>query len=165
MFTAGNIEWTLGRDRAYLATKDEVLDHFACCLDVIKQRVRVDEYFGCAVESDVETDGIVRVTCRSTDGRPYEPYISRGGAVQSINPRSITLQLSTFMGYFMTHLLMLGKVNDLPLYELDMMDMRAKSNAAFLLALFTLALHNLSLMSECVPNKVFSECGVDVNRW
>ena len=35
MFTAGNIEWTLGRDRSYLATKDEVLDHFEHCLNVI----------------------------------------------------------------------------------------------------------------------------------
>ena len=27
MFTAGNIKWTLGKDRSYLATKGEVLDH------------------------------------------------------------------------------------------------------------------------------------------
>jgi hypothetical protein len=26
-FTVGNIEWTLGADRSYLATKGEVLDH------------------------------------------------------------------------------------------------------------------------------------------
>ena len=45
MFTAGNVKWTLGRDRSYLATKGEVLDHFEHCLNVIKQWVRVDEYF------------------------------------------------------------------------------------------------------------------------
>jgi cation diffusion facilitator CzcD-associated flavoprotein CzcO len=60
MFTAGNIEWTLGRDRSYLATKGEVLDHFQHCLNVIKQRVRVDEFFGWEVESHDESDGIVR---------------------------------------------------------------------------------------------------------
>src|SRR6266404_2317806 len=43
MFTAGNIEWTLGKDRSYLATKDEVLDHFEHCLNVIRQRVEVHE--------------------------------------------------------------------------------------------------------------------------
>ncbi|MDT5105124.1 MAG: hypothetical protein QOI25_2637, partial [Mycobacterium sp.] len=69
MFTAGNIKWTLGKDRSYLATKGEVLDHFEHCLNVIKQRVRVDEFWGWAVESDDETDGIVRITCRSSDGR------------------------------------------------------------------------------------------------
>ena len=51
MFTAGNIKWTLGQDPSYLATKGEVLDHFQHCLNVIKQRVRVDEYFGWDVES------------------------------------------------------------------------------------------------------------------
>lgn len=40
LFTAGNIKWTLGRERSYLATKPEVLDHFDHCLDVIKQRCR-----------------------------------------------------------------------------------------------------------------------------
>jgi cation diffusion facilitator CzcD-associated flavoprotein CzcO len=70
MFTAGNIEWTLGKHRSYLATKGEVLDHFEHCLRVIKQRVRVDEYFGWAMESDEETGGVVRITCRSSDGRP-----------------------------------------------------------------------------------------------
>jgi cation diffusion facilitator CzcD-associated flavoprotein CzcO len=28
LFTAGNIEWTLGQDPSYLATKGEALDHF-----------------------------------------------------------------------------------------------------------------------------------------
>ena len=42
----------------YLATKGEVLDHFDHCLNVIKQRVRVDEYFGWTLESHDEADGI-----------------------------------------------------------------------------------------------------------
>ena len=69
MFTAGNIKWTLGQDRSYLATKGEVLDHFEHCLNVIKQRVQVDEFFGWALESHDEADGIVRITCRSSDGQ------------------------------------------------------------------------------------------------
>src|SRR5215211_5425272 len=69
MFTAGNIKWTLGQPRSYLATKGEVLNHFEHCLDVIKQRVRVDQFFGWSLESDDETDGIVRVPCRSSDGQ------------------------------------------------------------------------------------------------
>jgi Pyridine nucleotide-disulphide oxidoreductase len=375
MFTAGNIKWTLGRSRDYLATQGEVLDHFAHCLDVIKARVRVDEFFAWEVESHDETAGVVRVTCRSSDGRrlvietkqlikahgfqcrpnhplelsservqsvspnycdmrrddistsvdpvwiigggktamdtahalitgrpgrevnlvagsgtyflrrdqilptglgrwwrgksftnlamdvahrfdgtnesavntwfretyglqmtpqsgnfllglmsdsesrtiaaglndvvmdhledvvdcdhstelllrsgsvrsiqpgswivnctgyfnyddrPYEPYLSPGGAVLSINPRSVTLQLTTFMAYFMTHLLMLGKIRDLPLYELDAMELRHKANSAFPLALFALALHNLSLIFEETPTTVFSECGIDFSNW
>ena len=69
MFTAGNIKWTLGQDRSYLATKGEVLDHFQHCLNVIKERVRVDEYFGWDVESDEEISGDRSRHCRSPDGR------------------------------------------------------------------------------------------------
>jgi hypothetical protein len=69
MFTAGNIAWTLGRDRSYLATKDEVLDHFEHCVNVIRQRVQVEEFFGWAVQSHEEADGVVRITCRSSDGQ------------------------------------------------------------------------------------------------
>jgi hypothetical protein len=69
------------------------------------------------------------------------------------------------MGYFMTHVLMLGKIRDIPLYELDAMELRNKSNAAFPFTLFTLALYNLSLITGRIPNKAFAECGIDVNRW
>jgi len=376
MFTAGNIKWTLGRDRSYLATKEEVLGHFEHCLDVIKQQVQVDELWGCELETHEEADGVVRITCRSSDGRPlvleakrlikaygfqtkpndpleitsrrvqsvspdycdmrceemrasdapvwiigggktamdtahaliteypgrevnlvagsgtyflsrdkilpagarrwwrgtpfinfgfeltrrfdgtnetdvgewfrdthgtwltpqtgnfllgvlseaenktiaaglndvimdhlvdavdrngstdlvfrsgstktiqpgswivnctgyfkrsvdrdYVPYLSRGGSVLSIEPRSVTLHLTSYMGYFMTHLLMCDKLRDLPLYELDALDLRNKSNAAFPYTLFALVQHNLSLISDVLPAKVFSECGLDFNLW
>ena len=104
MFTAGNIKWTLGQDRSYLATKGEVLDHFQHCLNVIKERVQVDQYFGWAFESDDEADGIVRVTCRSSDGHslvieakrlikayglpvmPNDPLEISSARVQSVSP-------------------------------------------------------------------------------
>jgi hypothetical protein len=375
MFTAGNIKWTIGKDRSYLATRGEVLDHFARCVDVIKQRVQVDEFFGWALQSHEETDGVVRITCRSSDGRvalikakrlikaygfrimpndpleisservisvspdvcdmrgnemrasdtpvwvigggktamdtahalitehpgreinllagsgtyflsrdrffptgarrwwggslvsdvaretarrfdgtneaevgnwfratygtwltpdtgnflfgvlsesenntiaaglndvimdhlvdavdrngttelvlrsgatkaiqpgswivnctgyvfrsdqPYEPYVSGGGAVVSIQPRSATLQLTSLIAYFLTHLLFLGKISDVPLYELDAQEMRRKSRAASPYALFSLVQHNLSLISDSVPTKVFADCGLDLNRW
>jgi hypothetical protein len=375
MFTAGNIKWTLGRDRSYLATKGEVLDHFEHCLDVIRRRVRVDERFGWALESDDETGGLVRITCRSSDGRllvveskqlikaygfrvepndpfeisstrvlsvspdfcdmrgdemrasdtpvwiigggktamdtahaliteypgrevnlvagsgtfftsrerilpsgagrwwrgkvfssvgmemcrrfdgtnetdvanwyratygtwltpqtgnfllgvlsetenatiaaglnhvimdhavdvidrngatdlvfrsgatktiqpdswivnctgyllqrdhPYEPYVSPSGAVVSIQPRSATLHLSSYMAYFLTHLLFLGKIKDVPLYELDGQALRAKSRAAGPYTLVSLVQYNLSLISDSVPAKVFGECGLDFDRW
>ncbi len=99
------------------------------------------------------------------DDRPYEPYVSSSRAVLSLNPRSITLQLPTFMGYFMTHLMMLGNIRDIPLYELDGMDLRNKANQTFPLAIFALTFHNLSLMLDHLPSTVFSQCGMDANRW
>lgn len=375
MFTAGNIKWTLDRDRSYLATKSEVLDHFEHCLNVIRQRVRVEEFFGWTVESDDENDGTVRINCKSSDGqrlvieakrlikaggfhvkpndplqisstrilsvspdfcdmrcdemrasdtpvwiigggktamdtayaliteypdrevnlvggsgtyfmsrdrilpsgarrwwrgtpfiqlgmeltrrfdgtneievadwfrttygawltpttanfllgvlseaenktiaaglsevimdhlvdavdhngatelvfrtgstkaiqpgswivnctgyfkaddRPYAPYLSRGGSVVSIHPRSATLHLTYVMAYFMTHLLFLDKISGVPLYELDTIDLRNKANTAFPFAMISLALHNMSLIADSVPPKVLIEFGADINLW
>ncbi|MFD4369733.1 FAD-dependent oxidoreductase [Rhodococcus sp. NPDC058521] len=375
LFTAGNIKWTLGQDRAYLATKSEVLAHFEHCLEVVRQRVQVDEYFGWELESHDESDGVVRITCHSSDGhlmiveakrlikasgfgivpndpleisssrvtsvspdycdmrgeeigasdapvwivgggktamdtahtlithypgrevnlvagsgtyfsnrdrlfpagarrwwggtlvtgifvemgrrfdgtneidvatwmrdtygtwltpttgnyllgvlseaenktiaaglnevimdhvvdavdrngetdlmfrsglsrtiqpgswivnctgyvlkgdKPYEPYVSEGGAVLSVQPRSATLHLTSYTGYFLTHLLFLDKLRDLPLYELDALDLRKKSNAVFPYAVGSLTMHNLSLMLDSVPNKVLLDCGLDLDHW
>jgi len=376
MFTAGNIKWALGKDPSYLATKGEVLDHFSHCVDVIKQRVRVEEFFGWEFESEKETDGIVRITCRSSEGErrvveakrlikayglgvmpndplavssdrvqsvspdycdvrsgdmrasnapvwiigggktamdtayalvteypgrevnlvagrgtffasrdgvfpggarrwwggtsltgvaaqmgrrfdgtneaqvqewfraafgtfltptadnyvlgvlseaekrmisgglndivmdyfvdavdrngatelvfrsgstktiepgswiinctgyvgldgdyPYEPYVSASGAVVSINVRSATLHLPAFQGYFLSHLLFLDKIRDVPLYELDQQDLRHKSHLVFPYALFALAQYNLSLIYDAVPMRVFSQNALDFDKW
>ncbi|MDH6284710.1 hypothetical protein M2280_005971 [Prescottella agglutinans] len=68
MFTAGDIDWTLDRSPSYLATKDEVLAHFQHCLDVIRERVWVDAFFGWSFEAAEETADGVRITCTSPDG-------------------------------------------------------------------------------------------------
>ncbi|MFI5502670.1 FAD-dependent oxidoreductase [Nocardia asteroides] len=68
MFTAGNIDWTLGADPSYLAAGPEVLGHLEHCLDTIEQRVQVDELLGTTMVSHTETDGVVRVVCASAGG-------------------------------------------------------------------------------------------------
>ena len=375
MFTAGNIKWTLGQERSYMATKGEVPDHFQHCLHVLKQRVQIDERFGWALESDEETDGVVRITCRSSGGQrrvveakrlikayglravpndpfeissrrvqsvspdfcdmrsddmrasdtpvwiigggktardtahaliteylgrevnlvagsgtfftsrdrffptgtrrwwggallssiamemarrfdgtnetdvanwyrpmygtwltpvtanfllgvlsesetktitaglndvivdylvdvvdhdgstelvfrsgstkaidpgswivnctgyvtrgdyPYEPYVSGSGAVVSLQLRSATFHLPSYMAYFLTHQMFLGTISDVPLYELDMQDLWNKSKAALPYTMFSLAQHNLSLIADSVPTKVFRDCGLDFDRW
>jgi hypothetical protein len=67
-FTAADIKWTLRADRAYLATKDEVLDHFSHCVDVVKDRVGLDEWLGTELLSHEAGDEAIRLTCRSIDG-------------------------------------------------------------------------------------------------
>ncbi|TVR34462.1 MAG: potassium transporter [Balneolaceae bacterium] len=71
-FTAGNIEWTLGKAQEHLATKNEVLDHLQHCLEVIKRRIRVTELFGCEFENAEEVGGMVRINCISGEGREIE---------------------------------------------------------------------------------------------
>src|ERR1700729_485847 len=110
MFTAGNIKWTLGEKRSYLATKGEVLDHLAYCLEVIKQRVCVEEFFGWEFESDQEFDGKVQIICRSLDGKqvvveakrlikaygfrvtPNDPLEFSSARVESVSPDSCDMR-------------------------------------------------------------------------
>jgi len=375
MFTAGNIEWTLGREPSYLATKGEVLDHFAHCLSVIEKDLRVDEFFGWTLESEEEIDGVVRVHCRGADGRtmvietaklikahgfevepneplalssravhsvspdtcdmrsapirddsapvwvvgggktamdtvhalvqaypgrqvnllagggtffhnrdfffpqglarwhrgmlvstlttevvrrfdgtneaevwdwhratcglavtpqtgnfalgvlseaeqrvitdglndvvmdhlldvvddadgatlrlrsgaerrvepgswfvnctgylttreqPYEPYISPSGNVLSIQIRSATLHLTSFAAYFATHLLLSGKIREVPLYELDVYDLYHTSRKAFAYTLISLVQYNLSLYADSIGLRAFRECGLVFDRW
>jgi hypothetical protein len=96
---------------------------------------------------------------------PYEPYRSPGGNILSIQMRSSTMHLPSFMAYFSTHLLFSGKLCDVPLYELDWLDLRQKSPAALVPTLMTLAQHNLSLYADNLPMKAFRELGLDFDRW
>ncbi len=104
LFTAGNTPWTLGRDRDHLATKHEVLDHLQHCLEVAASRVQVSTLFGWEVESHVEGEESVRITCRSNDGEtrvveadrlirafghavsPNEPLELSSARVRSVSP-------------------------------------------------------------------------------
>ena len=375
MFTAGNIAWTLGRDPGYLATKDEVLDHFGYCLAQIRQRVRVEEWLGWSHVSDTQDAGGVRVVCRTGSGdehvidagrlikaygfgiatndalpvsstrvrsvspdfcdmrsgeiaadtapvwivgsgktamdtahtlitrnpgreinmlagsgtffssrdrffptgarrwwsgttvsglsgelahlfdgtnereaaqwmrerfgtgptaradnfllgvlseaetrtistglheivmghladavdvgdgvdlvlddgaakripagswlvnctgylgnteQPYEPYTNADGTVLSIQTRSATMHFTSYEGYFMTHLMMLDKLRDIPLYALDLQQLLHRSKAVMPFAMFTLVQYNLGLIADEVPSRVFKECGLDFDRW
>jgi hypothetical protein len=59
----------------------------------------------------------------------------------------------------------LDKIADVPLYELDMQELRRKSSAALPYTLMSLVQHNLSLISDSVPAKVLLDCGLDFDRW
>lgn len=375
MFTAGNIAWTLDREPAYLATKDEVLDHFSHCLQVLGQRVRVDEFFGWTMESHASVHGRQQVVCRAADGgtvtidtpklikaialdvspndpltlsstavhsvspdycdvrsgaiadddkpvwivgggktgmdtahalitacpgrevnliaaggtaffsrdkvlptgarrwwagtpttgigyqtahrfdgtneaevapwfqrryctqltstadnfllgvlseaekqtiaeglhsvvmdrlvdvvdrdgtaelvlaggahrtvergswlvnctgyllrkeHPYEPYCSSDGSVLSIQTRSGTLHLTSYMAYYLTHLMFLRKLGEVPLYEADFEEFRRKARSVLPYTMFSLINYNLGLIADAVPAKVFTECGLDFDRW
>src|SRR5579872_6246359 len=64
MFTAGNIAWTLKRERSYLATRDEVTAHLRHCLDVISKRFDVDARWSWEYLNHSEDGSSVVVTAR-----------------------------------------------------------------------------------------------------
>lgn len=96
---------------------------------------------------------------------PYAPYVSDGGKVASVTPRSAVSLLSSFAGYFITHLMMLDKLADLPLYELDTELLARADRDAWACALVALHLHNLAVMVDDVPRAVFAGNGLDFERW
>ena len=101
----------------------------------------------------------------AVDELPYEPYTSADGSVLSINTRSATMHLTSYAGYFMTHLMFQDKLSSAALYELDLYELQKRCKASLAFAMFALVLHNLSVIAEELPAKVFSECGLDFDRW
>lgn len=77
LFTAGNIKWRLDEERGHLASKPEVLDHLRHCLDVIGERVAVDERFGWDYVSHEEVDDGVRVRLRGPAGQTQIVHTTR----------------------------------------------------------------------------------------
>jgi hypothetical protein len=68
LFTAGNIAWTLRRERSYLATRDEVAAHLRHCFDVISNRLDVDARWGWDWLEQTENGTAVEVTASGPDG-------------------------------------------------------------------------------------------------
>jgi hypothetical protein len=69
------------------------------------------------------------------------------------------------MAYFSTHLLFSGKLCDVPLYEVDWMELYQKARRAFPFTLLTLAQFNLGLYADNLPMTAFREFGLDFDRW
>jgi hypothetical protein len=96
---------------------------------------------------------------------PYEPFCSPSGRVLSVNQRSDALLFTTFAGYLLTHLLMRDKLSKVPLYQIDWYDLRKKAGSSTSLAMWTVVLHNYTLLMEALPPTVFMRNGIDGDRW
>lgn len=96
---------------------------------------------------------------------PYEPFLSAGGRVVSIQPTSGIHFLTTFAAYFLVHLFFLGELARLPLYEMDYQALLRKDKVAFPFAAMTQVLYNTIVIMETVPARVMTECGLDFDRW
>jgi hypothetical protein len=97
--------------------------------------------------------------------QPYEPYVSMGGKVGIVSPRSALSLLTPFTGYYLGHLMMLGLLGELPLIELDGDSLARKSRAAWACAAVTASLYNLGVIAENVPRKVLSGNGLNPDLW
>lgn len=99
------------------------------------------------------------------DEHPYEPFLSPDGAVVSVQPTSGIHILTTFASYFLVHLYYLGKLGDVPLYELDHQALIKLDKTIFPLACVAQIIHNIIVIIDAVPMSVMAECGLDFDRW
>ena len=120
-------------------------------------------------ESRVAPVGTWLINCTGSllrEPSPYEPYVSTSGRTLSIQMRSSTTGVfSAFAGYFLTHLMFTDQLRDVPLYALDIEDLFSKARLLAIYASFSVSLHNLSLFSQALPNKVLLDCGLDYDLW
>lgn len=112
--------------------------------------------------------GAIVVNCTGyvmREDYPYEPFLSAGGRVVSIQPTSGIHFLTTFAAYFLVHLFFLGELGRLPLYEMDYQALLRKDKVAFPFAATTQVLYNIIVIMNAVPGRVMTECGLDFDRW
>ncbi|MBW8640188.1 FAD-dependent oxidoreductase [Hoeflea sp. WL0058] len=93
-----------------------------------------------------------------------EPYLSEHGAILTITPRSMVHFLSSAAAYFLTHLMFLEKLRDLPLYAFDGETMAAKNNHVYHTSLISLTFMNMVTMMQVLPFAIVNGCGLDFDR-
>lgn len=80
-FTVGDIPWELGKEASHLADRFEVLEHMRHCLDVIRGRVDMHEWYGCTYIDHREELGpegpLAVVTVTTADGERVEVRAKR----------------------------------------------------------------------------------------
>jgi hypothetical protein len=97
--------------------------------------------------------------------REYEPFASESGRVLSVNQRSDAMLFTHLGGYLLTHLLMRNKLATAGLYEIDWYDLRRRAGSSTTLAMWTVLLHNYTVLFAALPPTVFMRNGLDGDRW
>ena len=97
--------------------------------------------------------------------RAYEPYMSADGNVGVVSTRAAIALLPSFGGYYLGHLMMLGQLGELPLYELDGDELARQSREAWACAAVTVNLYNLSVIADNTPREVLSQNGLNLDLW
>ncbi len=126
MFTVGNFSWSLGKDRSYLATKDEVLNHFAECIDRLRTKVTLIEHYGYAYEGHKEVpvdDGYRAVArLRATSSADHTllirtPKLVKAFGMQVSGPKPLSLSSKNILSISPLELDLLEQApEDTPVY-------------------------------------------------
>ncbi|WP_172299779.1 FAD-dependent oxidoreductase [Pseudoruegeria sp. HB172150] len=96
---------------------------------------------------------------------PYTPYLSPNGAILTISQRSAVHFLPSASGYFCAHLFYLGKLPEVPIYEIDLVELLKEGRQLWYLTVLTHAVYNMIQLMDALPFDVLNRCGLDPDRW
>lgn len=112
--------------------------------------------------------GTVLVNCTgylNPRGDPYEPYLSAGGRVLNLKRRMTLFAFPSIEAFLTTHLFLMDRLADAPLYALDVESLRRRGEEAMPWTLMALIQHNLSVVLDELSPKQLGEMGLDFDLW
>lgn len=108
------------------------------------------------------------INCTGYIGRQrasVEPYVSESGRVLSISMSSMPFFLTSFVGYYLTHLMYRDQLLQTPLYVLDPTELVEYNASALGPIAEVVTVLNILVLMKALPLNVFNDCLLDFNRW
>lgn len=151
--------------------------------ETIKNGLRgiITDYLVDVVDSDAGTeikfkhseplkveDGAIFVNCTGylvRDMPDYEPYLSPGKRVLSIQSSSSAVIFTTYSSYFLTHMFFRDQLENSGLYELNYHALDKKNKSLLAYVASAQLVHNLLVLFESLPFSVFAKCHLNVDLW
>ncbi|MEO1476683.1 MAG: potassium transporter, partial [Pseudomonadota bacterium] len=141
----------------------------------------VDDYFEDVIDGDngpelvlrsgerrAIPDGSLIVNCTGyvmRRDRPKVPFLSEGGKILSITPRSAVFFLPAAGAFFLTQLFLTGKLPKTEVYAVDLTAMMDQDKRLLHMTAVTLSLVNHITFLDTIPVPDLLRCGLDIDRW
>lgn len=97
--------------------------------------------------------------------RPEVPFLSEGGRILSITPRSAVFFLPAAGAFFLTQLFLTGKLQKTDVYSVDLTSMMDQDKRFLHMTAVCLSLLNHITFLNTIPVPDLLRCGLDIDRW
>lgn len=136
-------------------------------LDVVESDTGAELRFKNSNPKKVE-EGAIFVNCSGylvRDMPEYEPYLSPGKRILSIQSSSSAIVFTTYASYFLTHMFFRDKLENSGLYQLNYhaLDKKNKSSLAYVAS--THLIYNFLIFTENLPASVVAKCHLNLDLW
>ena len=136
-------------------------------VDVVDSDTGIEMSFKNSEPRKIE-EGAIFVNCTGylvRDMPDYEPYLSPGKRVLSIQSSSSAVIFTTYSSYFLTHMFFRDQLENSGLYELNYHALDKKNKSLLAYVASAQLVHNLLVFFESLPFSVFAKCHLNVDLW